>query len=61
MTKLGLIHYNWPGFSFDDFLRFAAENGGGWVELQLTDQWLDRNISWPLIGERSWRRSSQRA
>lgn len=37
MSKLGFIHYNWPGFSFDDFLRFAAENGAGWVELQLTD------------------------
>ncbi len=37
MSKLGFIHYNWPGFSFDEFLRFAAENGAGWVELQLTD------------------------
>ena len=37
MSKLGFIHYNWPGFSFDDFLRFAEENGAGYVELQLTD------------------------
>lgn len=37
MSKLGFIHYNWPGFSFDGFLKFAAENGAGWVELQLTD------------------------
>lgn len=37
MSKLGFIHYNWPGFSFDQFLRFAAETGAGYVELQLTD------------------------
>ncbi len=37
MAKLGFIHYNWPGFSFDDFLRFASENGADYVELQLTD------------------------
>ena len=37
MAKLGFIHYNWPGFSFDEFLRFAAETGAGYVELQLTD------------------------
>ena len=37
MSKLGFIHYNWPDFSFDDFLRFAAANGAGYVELQLTD------------------------
>lgn len=37
MSKLGYIHYNWPGFSFDDFLHFAAETGAGYVELQLTD------------------------
>lgn len=37
MSKLGFIHYNWPDFSFDDFLRFAADSGAGYVELQLTD------------------------
>jgi sugar phosphate isomerase/epimerase len=44
MSKLGFIHYNWPGFSFDDFLRFAAENGAGYVELQLTDVCEDDNF-----------------
>lgn len=38
-AKLGVIHYNWPGFSFADFLRFAAESGYGYVELQLPDVW----------------------
>lgn len=37
MSKLGFIHYNWPGFSFGEFLKFAADNGAGWIELQLTD------------------------
>ncbi len=44
MSKLGFIHYNWPGFSFDDFLKFAADNGAGWVELQLTDVCEDDNF-----------------
>jgi len=37
MAKLGFIHYNWPGFTFDEFLRFAADLGAGYVELQLSD------------------------
>lgn len=37
MSRLGFIHYNWPGFSFDDFLRFAQETGAGYIELQLSD------------------------
>jgi sugar phosphate isomerase/epimerase len=37
MAKLGFIHYNWPGFSFDEFLRFAQDTGAQYVELQLTD------------------------
>lgn len=38
-NRFGVIHYNWPGFSFTSFLRFAAETGYGWVELQLPDVW----------------------
>ena len=37
MSKLGFIHYNWPGFTFDSFLRFAADCGAGYVELQMND------------------------
>ncbi len=37
MKKIGVIHYNWPDFSFEDFLRTAAEQGYGFVELMLQD------------------------
>jgi len=33
MAKLGVINYNWPGFSFEQFLRFVADNGVQYVEL----------------------------
>ena len=39
MSKLGVIHYNFPDFSFQDFLKFAADTGYGFVELQLPDVW----------------------
>ncbi|HET6383930.1 MAG TPA: sugar phosphate isomerase/epimerase [Armatimonadota bacterium] len=39
MAKLGVIHYNFPNFSFQDFLVFAADTGYGFVELQLPDVW----------------------
>ena len=39
MGKLGVIHYNFPGFSLEDFLRYAAETGYGYVELAAGDVW----------------------
>lgn len=39
MNKLGVIHYNWPGFSFEQFLEYCAKTGYGYVELQLPDVW----------------------
>lgn len=39
MSKIGVIHYNFPGFSFEQFLAFAAESGCGYVELHLSDVW----------------------
>src|SRR5688572_9407173 len=39
MAKIGVIHYNFPGFSFQDFLKFAADAGYQYVELQLPDVW----------------------
>ncbi|MBI4531936.1 MAG: sugar phosphate isomerase/epimerase [Candidatus Latescibacteria bacterium] len=39
MAKIGVIHYNFPGFSFQDFLKFAADTGYQYVELQLPDVW----------------------
>jgi sugar phosphate isomerase/epimerase len=38
-AKLGVIHYNFPGFAFSEFLKFAAEAGYQYVELQLPDVW----------------------
>lgn len=39
MAKIGVIHYNFPGFSFQDFLQFAADTGYEYVELQCPDVW----------------------
>ncbi len=40
MSKLGVIHYNFPaGFSLDDFLRYARDTGYKYVELSLADIW----------------------
>src|SRR5688500_12797363 len=39
MAKIGVIHYNFPNFSFQDFLKFAADAGCEYVELQLPDVW----------------------
>lgn len=47
MTKIGVVHYNFPHFSFDQFLRFAADTGYGWVELNLSDVW-EESIAHPL-------------
>jgi len=37
--KLGLIHYNAPGDTLEEFLRFASDTGFGYVELQSADVW----------------------
>jgi len=39
MSKIGVIHYNFPGYSFDEFLRYAKDTGYGYVELQIGDVW----------------------
>ena len=39
MSKFGMVHHNFPGFSFDEFLRFISETGFGYVELQTRDVW----------------------
>ena len=30
--KIGVIHYNFPGLSFTDFLKYASETGYGYLE-----------------------------
>lgn len=47
MSKLGVIHYNFPGFSLEQFLQFAAETGYKYVELSITDIW-DETVEHPL-------------
>lgn len=44
MAKIGVIHYNWPGFSFQNFLRYAAEIGCSHVELMRPDVWPDQEL-----------------
>jgi sugar phosphate isomerase/epimerase len=39
MAKIGVIHYNFPGFSFDDFLKYACDTGYEYVELAISDVW----------------------
>jgi len=41
--KIGVIHYNWPGFTFEEFLEFAADVGFRYVELQAHDIWSDEH------------------
>jgi inosose dehydratase len=39
MARIGVIHYNFPGFTFDGFLDYAADAGFSYVELQCPDVW----------------------
>lgn len=39
MQKIGVIHYNFPGFSFADFLKYASTTGYKFVELSVGDVW----------------------
>lgn len=48
MFKPGVIHYNFPDFTFDQFLRFAAETGYQFVELRLPDVWDETSDHDPL-------------
>ncbi|MCC6444272.1 MAG: sugar phosphate isomerase/epimerase [Armatimonadetes bacterium] len=47
MAKIGVIHYNFPGFSFEDFLKFAADTGYRFVELQIGDVWDEEKDNQP--------------
>jgi sugar phosphate isomerase/epimerase len=37
--KVGVIHYNFPQFNFEQFLDYCQQNQIEYVELQLTDVW----------------------
>lgn len=45
MSKIGVIHYNWPDFSFEEFLQSAADFGYGYVELKPNDIWPDHELN----------------
>lgn len=39
MSKIGVIHYNFPGYSLDDFLKYANDTGYEYVEVAISDVW----------------------
>ena len=39
MKKIGVIHYNFPGYSLEEFLKYAKDTGFSHVELQIGDVW----------------------
>ncbi len=38
-APIGVIHYNFPNYSMEDFLSYAEKTGFGYVELQVNDVW----------------------
>ena len=38
-SKLGVIHYNWPGYDLEGFAARASEIGYKYCELQINDIW----------------------
>lgn len=39
MSSFGLIHYNAPGNTFEEFVAFAASAGFGSIEVMISDVW----------------------
>lgn len=39
MAKIGVIHYNFPQFNFEQFLGYCQATGYEYVELQISDVW----------------------
>jgi len=37
--KIGVVHYNWPNFTFEGFLQRASEIGYRYTELMIGDIW----------------------
>ncbi len=40
---IGLIHYNFPNYSMEDFLSYAEKTGFTYVELQASDVWDEKD------------------
>lgn len=56
--KFGLIHYNFPGYSMEDFLSYAQKTGFSYVEIQIGDVWREGE---PLDNAKSNAKSLKRA
>ncbi len=41
--KIGVIHYNFPGYTMEDFLSYAQDTGFKYVEIQIGDVWDEEN------------------
>jgi sugar phosphate isomerase/epimerase len=39
MSKIGVIHYNFPGFTLDQFFQYCKDTGYQYMELQSNDVW----------------------
>jgi len=39
VAKIGVIHYNFPGLSLDEFIEYAATTGFKYAEMAITDVW----------------------
>jgi len=38
-SQIGAVHYNFPGFTLEQFIQFVRNHGGNCVELQIVDIW----------------------
>jgi sugar phosphate isomerase/epimerase len=47
MKKIGVIHYNFPGYSFADFLKYVKETGFGYIEYLQINNILGRDVDNP--------------
>jgi sugar phosphate isomerase/epimerase len=43
-TKIGAIHYNWPGYDLEGFARRASEIGYRYCEVRAGDIWQDDSV-----------------
>ena len=43
--KIGVIHYNFPQYSLENFLDYAVDTGYGYVELQIRDVWESQAVN----------------
>jgi len=39
VAKIGVIHYNFPDMSLDEFIEYAARTGFKYAEMAITDMW----------------------